>query len=560
MNFPNVLLVGKYVGRPAVRPVLAFTGLALLLLGPLLLPGYVLAVDMIFTPRLPIPSVADPAFPLFGLLHYLAYVVPAWALQKGILLSLFILAGLGGYYLCVRLLGQTSAPAVVSRYFAGVLYACNPFVYVRFMSGQYLFLLGYALLPFFMLSLLALLHKPRPSKTFGCAGLLVAIGMVSPHMLMLALLVGVLLCAGHTYIYRHETTRLRTTAKYLALGLGVWLLVSAYWIVPAVWGKGTVGTSVHTFTSQDLQAFSPAESTLPTPLNLLALQGFWGDAQNLYLLPSDQFAWWWLPLIGLGLLVGIGLWRSWQRQRFWSVFFIFLIGIGVAVGSGTSWIFSTPNSWLTEHVPLFAGFREPQKAVVLVVLAYSYFGAVGVAWLHEAITKKYQLLAAATVLVPLACTPLLPWGAGGQLHSTQYPASWFAMDRKLQHIQAGEGVLFLPWHLYMPFSFSDGTIANPAKKFFQQPIITSNDPEFRQASGYTGDTVVRQLNTSVLPRAATDPHLAATLRQMNIHYVLLAHEFDYKDYDYIRRENGFTPIEQLSGLTLYHIESKEKAR
>src|SRR3989338_6133282 len=38
--------------------------------------------------------------------------------------------------------------SVLPRYFAGVLYAVNPFVYIRFMAGHWLLLLAYSITPF----------------------------------------------------------------------------------------------------------------------------------------------------------------------------------------------------------------------------------------------------------------------------------------------------------------------------------------------------------------------------------------------------------------------------
>src|SRR5207248_1229498 len=119
---------------------------------------------------------------------------------------------------------------------------------------------------------------------------------------------------------------------------------------------------------------------------------------------------------------------------------------------------------LFHHLPGFAVMREPQKAVALLALAYGYFFGVGAErFIQSARTQKgAAAMGVAMVVLPIAYNPSLFWGLHGRLHTDSYSPSWAAADRLM-----GEGpgkVLFLPWHQYMGFAFTDArTVATPAK-------------------------------------------------------------------------------------------------
>src|SRR3990172_5255487 len=109
-------------------PYLVYALLSLAILGPLLRPGYVLVLDALFTPRMDFSAQLYGLFetisaraPLQFLIQLLTAVVPGWLLQKFIFWLVFFLAGLGMHKLVPS--------GGISRYFAGLLYAVNPFTY-----------------------------------------------------------------------------------------------------------------------------------------------------------------------------------------------------------------------------------------------------------------------------------------------------------------------------------------------------------------------------------------------------------------------------------------------
>src|SRR5262249_12431670 len=126
-------------------------------------------------------------------------------------------------------------------------------------------------------------------------------------------------------------------------------------------------------------------------------------------------------------------------------------------------------SQLSHILPIVGGYREPEKFVALLALTYAMFTGAGV----MAIVKKLdqhegQLSAAALgglLVLPFVITPTIICGANGKLRPRDYPADWFAADSQLRNDPKAKKVLFLPWHQYINFGFSDRIIANPAPKF-----------------------------------------------------------------------------------------------
>src|SRR5580700_7820338 len=126
---------------------------ALIILGPLLGSGYVLTLDMVFTPRIRLPSHVSSSYLFYALLHILNFVVSSDVLEKLLLFAIVLVAGVGMH----RLMNYCSGKLAdvyqrLGAYFAGCLFVVNPFTYDRFMAGQFAVLLGYAFLPWFVRS------------------------------------------------------------------------------------------------------------------------------------------------------------------------------------------------------------------------------------------------------------------------------------------------------------------------------------------------------------------------------------------------------------------------
>jgi hypothetical protein len=270
----------------------------------------------------------------------------------------------------------------------------------------------------------------------------------------------------------------------------------------------------------------------------------------LFMLPDEVLGGWVMVQLFLLLLVGLGVYTAWRRQRRWMLYFasISLVAVILAIGAG--------SGWLSGHVPFFAGYREPQKFVALLAFGYAYFAWWGSLWLLERI-RSLQLRAMGISLLALliiAYTPTMLWGFYGQLRPVAYPADWFAANQRLNHIAGNGKVLFLPWHLYMSYGFAGRIIASPARQFFDKPMVASDDPEFSGVAPQMHDSLRETIQAQFLPAAQRGEPIAARLRSRGISAILLAKEYDYSQYAYLGHQPGLTLTWESPGMRLYLVE------
>lgn len=517
--------------------------LALVLMMPMLGNGYILTLDMV------------PAPPY-----------PHW-LQKIVLFAILLGAGIGAHRLITTLRPTVYDERVwrYGAYFAGLFFMINPFVYSRFMAGQYLVLLGYALLPFFLRAWLLFLREPGLKRALAVSTWLVLISIASIHTVGMAALAAAGFGVLSLWQRRQDKLWRVRMLKFTGVIGGIVLLACSYWLVPALLGQGRTANAVAAFGSADLAAFATSPDGLGWLGNVLALQGFWADTKSLYITPMDVFNWWWLPVVALWLLVGLGVYKSWKAQRGVTLVFVCLIIISAILAIGTAGTLAAPmNEFLINHIPFFAGYREPQKFVALIALGYAYFAAVAVGAPAKALRRALHgykfapLPLLPAFALPFLLAPLMLWGFHGQLQPRQYPADWYAANDYLKATDPGAKVLFLPWHLYMWFNFAGRVIANPADKFFGNPVVMSSDPEMDGAKSYRSTPDQMELQSRILPAAlAGGRDFAKNLHMLNIRYVIVAKELDYKRYGFLGTQPGFSLVQDTTNVKVYKVNQVE---
>jgi len=538
-------------------PAAPYIVVALVVMGPLLLPGYIFALDMVFTPTMPSPTAITSSYVPQVLLHGLSLVVPAWLVQKIVLLAILIGSGVGAH----RLLGYWKpriAPGDwrLARYAGGLLYMVNPFVYSRFMAGQYYVLLGYMILPFFARALWRFITKPDRTAMLQLACLTVGISVVSLHTLGIALLLAAIVTVVSMVQRWHDRQWLRDVARYTLAMAGIVLVASSYWIIALAHG-GSQAALANSFTIADRTAFATSHDGLGLLGNVAGLQGFWADAQSLYVVPQDVFSWWWLPCCLLWLVVLGGVVHGWRAQRAVTIVAFAAIVLAGLLAAGTPL-----SDWLAAHAPFFAGYREPQKFVALIALSYAWLASMGVYGAlglvrQVRIVRHYVWTAyIALAVLPFLCTPLMLWGFDGQLRSTAYPVDWYIVNAMMQRDgMNGERpvVLSLPWHAYMRLGFAGNVVANPTGRFFDATVITNTDPEFGGAQAYTTPASVRAMAT-VLAQAPGRTDFAGQLAAHHVGYVLLLNESDYHQYAPLLSQPGLKHVVEGKNIQLYKVE------
>lgn len=546
-------MIEKFIGRiRRVRvdaPLLVYSLVACLILAPLLRPGFILTLDMVFTPQLRMPAEVSSSWLFHAMLHVLDNILPADLIQKVLLFAILVLAGLGVH----RLVEYLKLGKGVAVYYAGLLYIVNPYSYERFMAGQYAVLFGYALLPWFMRSVLKLAEKPSWRPALAVAGWALVISIVSIHTVLPAAVVALSVFAWRLARLRDKRADQVRLMKFVAGMAGVCVVASSYWLVPLISGSNQQAEFISSFSAQDRQAFATGGGTaIEQILNMLRLQGFWPERYGLFILPQDVLPLWlWslalLVVLALAAIGGFVLWRRGNRGLLAVLAAMLVFGVVLGAGIGSEWL---------ARLPFLAGYREPHKLAMLVALAYVVLGSVGLSTLlRRAEQRKQEVLSGVlpplALALPFVLVPCFLWAGKGQLQAADYPTSWYAVNDQLNKSGDNARSLFLPWHLYMHTSFAGRIIANPAPKFFDTPMVVSGDPEFGGAAYAQPTVATRRIEAALKDTKANSKSFTATLSSLGIQYVVLSKESDYQKYDFLDRQPGLQKVADYREMSLY---------
>lgn len=527
---------------------LEYALLSLIILFPLLASGYVLTLDLVFTPHQAWPTELTNTYPLQVLLWVLYHVFPGDIVEKIVLFAILLLSGVGMHLLFRYVIqGMVSESGNVAAYFAGMLYVINPFVYARFMAGQWMVLLGYALLPFFIRAFLRLINDSSWRQTLIVAMWAFAITSVSLHHSGMAALLGALvLVVGSWQLRRSKRQRVRLWRSAM-VATAIWGVVSSFWLAPTVLGETSIARSVDEFDSSHFAAFATQGSNVVGMIgNVVRLQGFWAESQQLFILPQQFVPLWGVVVLIMWILIGGGVVQAWRSYRVIALFGGVSITLGVVLAA-------TPLLyWIGTIVPFANGYREPHKFVNLVVMGYALFGAFGVIYIREkwrGSAAAKTVLTTTALLLPIAVTPVMLGGFAGQLVPRAYPPGWQEANVYIAGHIGGGRALFLPWHQYANYRFSGRTIANPAAKYFTFPIVQSDDPEFKNIPPTTPNNETRIIGALLKNDQA---RLVDYLYAHDIRYVLLAKEQEFQDYVFLNG-NDYAEVVENESIKVYEV-------
>lgn len=432
------------------RPVWLARGwcllLALVICAPMLPPGYVLSYDMVWVPHLDLAradvwgwgSALPRAVPSDAVVALLGVLVPAAAIQKAMLLGVFVAAGLGWHRMTADL-------PFAGRWLAVTFAIWNPFVVERLALGSWPVLVAYAGVPWLLAGLGG--RASRGALVLGAAAL-----AMSPATGLMSFLLVAVTARG---------VRQRLWSLVLVAGL------NAPWIVAGLaHGHATVDpVSVRLFEAQGELGLGPFGA-------VLSLGGIW----NIDVVPTSRTLW----TTGLLVVVGWGLmlWGSrswWRRDRrgFLTLGLLALLGLVVALAGVAApdvvarFVSSVPGGGLvrdgTRWLLLTAGWQ---------IMALGHGAAALVAVARPRIR---QALALALVSLPIVSLPDAAWGVAGQLRAVSYPASW-GMAAEVVRQNQGEGdLLVLPFTAYRQPSWNhDRPVLDPAGRYFARTTVVSD--------------------------------------------------------------------------------------
>jgi len=544
---------------------------SVLVLGPLLLPGYVFLLDWIAgpEPHLTYQSLAAMMnVPVDAVRYALVSIVPGWLVQKMILCALIF----GLFSIPLRF----PVPGVdrLTTFAGSVLFAVNPFVYERLLAGHWRVLAGYICLWIVLHFMVRLLdaqdfHKRDVYRLFL---VLFVTGVFSVHSLVMAFILCVLfglfflikmLCAARTGSMRQIVSIGRV---FLVSGF-FFVLASCYWLVPYfVQGDAYLAG----FDGDHAQAFVTAGGERVGPLlNVLIMHGFWGEARpwgEQFIIPRTQmfFAGGFLIMLGA---VMTGVWYSMMRVRHlrfgsWFMLVCGLCGLIFSVGVSPT-LFQGLNWWLFDTVPLWDGFRDSQKWSGVLIMMYVFFvqrGITGLPFLALRRTAVVVIMIAVFVM-----TPQMLWGLGGQVQVSDYPDGFYGARAYLAQQEACVAV-FLPWHQYYPQSYAGGLLTvNPASRFFPCEIYAGANTDLADigASQQDADYTAREaFITSNQPslESASLPEGVALLRSQGVTHVIFSTDYADRDvYQYpFLAHPDFTEVYTDNDVKVYQLTSRSE--
>jgi hypothetical protein len=533
--------------------VLVYAVVALIVMGPMLKPGFVLTLDMVFTPKLAGPTHGGSAYLLQWFLHVVNFVVPGEVVEKVVIFGILLVSGVGMHRL-VR------TEAQLPRYFAGIFYMINPFTYERWMAGQYLVLAGYVVLPFLVRSLIGFCRRPGPQAALKLSLWYTLVVLLSVHVFVMAGLLGVVMLVVYLLGQSPTGKYYRNLLEAAGLVIGGFIVLNIYWLFSVAQGSSSLNQTIESIGSRDLSAFATAGNAhLHLLFNVVSLYGFWLERFKRYAMPNHILAIWIIGFVCFAGLVVMGA-RELKRQRALpasALAVTAVIGLVMALGPEAA-VTGGLVRGIINHVPLMKGFREPEKFSALLVLLYAYFAAYGLDALQRRIPAhaegRRELVRDAALLLPALYVSTMPFGFANQLKPVSYPASWYTYEKQLKAHPVSGKLLFLPWHEYMSYDFAPRIIANPAPHFFTAQVIAgtnaqfggANDPDPTPAGLFIENTILAHTHQT---------NLGAQLNKLQVHYVLLANGYDVDQYRWLARQTDLKLIFNQPGLSVFQNEA-----
>lgn len=500
--------------RPGSRAgLLVGLGLAVLLLGPLLGPGFVLVRDMVFVPRLPLTGAllgldgVPRAVPSDLVVALASRVVPSGWVQDLVLVAV-VVCGAWGAARLVPVDGW--APAAT----AATAYGWSAYLHERLLLGQWALLVGWAVLPWAAGAAL----RWRRGEPGWPAVLCLAVGSLGGAAAGLLVGLVVVVCGRP----------LRALAATAVLALP--------WAVPALLTPGGVPGG-------DPAGVAAFASRADTPLgvvgSLLTGGGVWAPAA---VVPGRSAG-----VVAAVLVLGLGISGLPAVVRALGPRLPVAAAAGLLLALlGRLPLVADALRWSVQHVPATGLLRDGQKWVAPLVLLVAVAAACGLARLQEAVPQP-RLVALLAVLAPLAALPGAAWGEHGRLRVSHYPEAW----QQVRGAAGDDTVLVLPWGLYRAYPWNgDRTVLDPAPRWLAGRAVVDDDLPLSTGSVRGEDPLADRLDAAV---TAGGP-LRDVLVRERVGLVLV--ERTTRGFDAAaeaRRVEGLAPVLTTDELELWRV-------
>ncbi len=169
--------------------------------------------------------------------------------------------------------------------------------------------------------------------------------------------------------------------------------------------------------------------------------------------------------------------------------------------------------------------------------------------------KKFilSIIIAISLITPLIYSFTFFNGFAGQIKPTDYPPDWYEVNNLLNEDEQDFKILFFPWHGYMDFKWVNNTdkrIANPARHFFDKEVISGTTVELGEI--YRQDSVPDQIYIdNLLKNRSKIKNFGELVSILNIKYVILTKEVDYKRYKFLFNQTDLELIKETDNLYVF---------
>lgn len=427
--------------------------LSALVMLPVLAPGYVLNLDMVFVPHqtlllwnLGIGAGLPRSVPQDAVVSLLAGPLPGQILQKVFLVAAMVLAAAGA--------GRLAGGARLRQVAAASLYVWSAYFAARLLMGHWGLLWAFALLPWVLLA-------ARRARTGGAwlplawlcgAGALVPTG-------------GLLLAAAGLPLGIGPGSRVSVRSRWLA-GAVVALLNAPWWL-PALRSPVTELSD-----PLGLEVFG-ARADGPGGLLLSVLGG--GGVWNAQATLGSRATW--FPALGALMVLGLAAvgWRIWRRERGPEALWLTVLAV---LGVTWAWLSGVAGdqSWAQQVVSALPGgglLRDGQKWSAYWVLAMALCAPRGLERLTRSADRSLRVfLGVALALFPLTLLPDLGWGGFGRLQPVSYPQPWHELRAELAASPAAGDVVSLPWAPFRRYDWNrDRVVLDPLPRYLTRTVV-----------------------------------------------------------------------------------------
>lgn len=437
-----------------------------------------------------------------------------------------------------------------AKIYAAILYAINPYTYIRIVVGHLGLLFGYSLIP---LGIKFFIHILENKKIEDCIKFVLIACLIATNSHSLFIFSIIIFVVFVFKCYKNISIEL---AKLLVFSFALFLVLNFYWIIPLFTTEKE--TILSYISEHDLLVFAPKIEEFSILFTLASMHGFWRPA---YSYAKDFLPFWEILFVFILFLAihGFICYYNNKKLKVYVKIFAVIWIIGLILAAGIKSPFEELFKFLFDITPLIKGMRDSHKFVAMLCLSYSLLGALGIAKIEKDLknTALRKIIIALILLVPLIYSFTFFNGFAQQIKPSDFPEDWYLVKEFLKKDEDEFRILFFPWHLYMDFHWipnKDKRIANPAQNFFAQQVISAKNIEIPGV--YTQVFTPYQVYIDYLLKKKNEiTNFGELVSIIGVKYILLTKEVDYKNYLFLFNQSDLELVMETENF--YVFKNKE---